>query len=142
TWNVRYFGHGLGGLRATDAWMRRIAEGLGSLDELPDVVALQEVGTRSLRAGLHPEPQLNRFLRHLHEVLDGRGVTKRYRGLYFPAHAYRLGPASPLYTTGLAVLVADDVEVLGRHAIHDITCVRLASFERLKQRRIAAHVRL
>lgn len=142
TWNVRYFGHGTGGLRSTDAWMRRIAEGLASLEQLPEVIALQEVETRSLRAGMHPEPQLQRFLRHFHETLMSRGVYRRYRGLYFPAHAYRLGGAGTLYTTGLAMLLSDEVEELGRHAIHDITCVRLASFERLKQRRIAAHVRL
>lgn len=142
TWNVRYFGHGLGGLRSTDAWMRRIAQGLGSLDQLPEVVALQEVETRSLRAGLYPEPQLTRFLKQLNGILAARGTRRRYRGLYFPAHAYRLGASSALYTTGLAVLLADEIEVVGRHTAHDITCFRLATFERLKQRRVVAHVRL
>lgn len=142
TWNVRYFGHGLGGLRATDTWMRRMAEALASLEELPDVLALQEVEARSWRGGLHPDPQLERFLRFLHEALEAAGRERRYRGHYFPAHRYQVGGVEAIYTTGLAVLVADHVTVQEAHRVQDITHVRLSRFERLKQRRIAVHVRL
>lgn len=142
TWNVRYFGHGLAGLRSTYGWMQKMAEGVAALDPLPDVIALQEVETRSWRAGNHPDPQLDRFLACLNEALEERGQARRFRGLYFPAHQYSFGNVGALYTTGLAILVADQVEVHETHTIHDITHVRLAQFERLKQRRIAAHVRL
>lgn len=141
TWNVRYFGHGLGGLRATEGWMRRMAERVAALDQIPDVIALQEVETSSLRAGLHDQPQLDRFLGFLHDALHAKGETRRFRGLYFPAHRYGFG-ASALYTTGLAWLVAEHVELDEEQAIHDITSIPESRFSGLKQRRIAAHVRL
>lgn len=144
TWNVRYFGHGLGGLRATEGWMRLAARAIAQLDPLPDVVALQEVETASLRGGLGPRPQIQRFLDHLDAALDDHGLDTRFMGLHFPAHRYALPRVPPLYTTGLAVLVRDTVEVVAHNADdpHDITHVRLARFARFKQRRIAAHVRL
>ncbi len=143
TWNVRYFGHGLGGLRATEGWIRLAARAIARLTALPDVLALQEVETSSLRAGLGATPQLDRFLLHLHRALDERGDATRFRGIHFPAHRYGAG-RMPFYTTGLAMLVKDSVEVEDHNADdpHDITHVRLESFRRFKQRRIAAHVRL
>ena len=139
TWNVRYFGHGSNGLRASAAWMDRIALALAALPELPDVVALQEVETQSLRAGRHELPQLERFLDRLNRALIDR--DRRYRGMYFPAHRYAVGDRVPLYTTGLAVLLGDGVEVIDQECA-DITAVRLPFFARLKQRRIAVHLRL
>ncbi|MCA9572727.1 MAG: hypothetical protein KC656_33035, partial [Myxococcales bacterium] len=89
TWNVRYFGHALRGLLATEGGMRRAAHALATLVPLPDVIALQEVETSSLRAGLRPEPQLDRFLGLFHSHLEAAGRPERFQGLYFPAHAYR-----------------------------------------------------
>lgn len=142
TWNVRYFGHGWGGLRATEGWIRRMARRLAALDPLPDVLALQEVEARSLRGGLHQDPQLNRFMDEFHAALVQRGKTPRFRGLYWPAHRYALRVGHPLYTTGLALIVSDRMEVAGDPTVRDITHVRLSVFEPMKQRRIAAHVRL
>lgn len=145
TWNVRYFGHGLRGLRATRGGMRASARALAGLAALPDLVALQEVETSSLRAGLHPDGQLARFLGELHGALDAvgrRGV--RYRGLYYPAHRYGGARGPALYTTGLAILVGPRLEIVDHNA-HDpdeITHVRVPWTRGLKQRRIVAHARV
>jgi len=141
TWNVRYFGHGLGGLRTTDGWIRLAARALARLDELPDVVALQEVETTSLRGGLSSGPQLERFLVHLDEALAERGIDQGYQGLHFAAHRYGLRRAPALYTTGLAVLVRDGIEIEASDT-HEITHVSSKAIRRLKQRRIVAHVRV
>jgi endonuclease/exonuclease/phosphatase family metal-dependent hydrolase len=144
TWNVRYFGHALRGLRTTEHGLRRAAAALSMLVPLPDLVALQEVETTSFRAGGHPVPQLERFLDVLHQHLADHGRPERYTGLYYPAHAYRLGRAASVYTTGLAVLVGPRlvVEAHNAEAPFDITHVRLNAFRRLKQKRIVAHVRV
>lgn len=144
TWNVRYFGHGLKGLSSTEGGMRRVASALASLEALPDLIALQEVETRSFRAGLGGLPQLERFLRVLDEQLEERGRPERFTGLYYPAHRYKLGPIPPVYTTGLAMLVGVRLEVDqdNADAPHDITHVRIPSFRRLKQRRVVAHARV
>lgn len=144
TWNVRYFGHGLRGLSSTEGGMRRVATALASLESLPDLIALQEVETRSFRAGLGGLPQLERFLRVLDEQLAEHGRAERFSGLYYPAHRYKLGPMPPVYTTGLAMLVGTRLEVDedNADAPHDITHVRIPSFQRLKQRRVVAHARV
>ena len=148
SYNVRYFGHATRGLAATRGGMRRIANALAELEPLADVVCLQEVETASVRAGF-VQPvggegtQLTRFTSALHGALAGRGRGERYHALYFPAHAYQLG-GTPLYTTGLAVLVRDGVHVV-RHnaeAPEDITHRRLARVSTLKQTRVCAHVRV
>ena len=150
SYNVRYFGHGLKGLASTAASKRRIADALSALDPLPDLIALQEVETRSLRAGLahrgsHPaETQLEAFLRHLGDDFKRRGQVMPYRAWYFPAHVYRLGPLK-LYTTGLAMLVnSQRLEVIADngHRPHAITHHRSDTLKKVKQTRIAAHLRL
>lgn len=149
SYNVRYFGHGLKGLASTASSKRKIAEALASLTPLADVIALQEIETRSLRATIaHPGPeddtQLLAFMRHLDAALVGRESLARYRPLYFPAHAYRLGELR-LYTTGLAVLVNTrtlDVIEDNSASPHDVTHVRAPMPRAVKQTRIAAHVRL
>jgi endonuclease/exonuclease/phosphatase family metal-dependent hydrolase len=150
SYNVRYFGHGLKGLASTAASKRRIATALAALHPLPDLVALQEVETSSLRAGLahrgsHPaETQLEAFLRHLSEDFKHRGKVMPYRAWYFPAHVYQLGPLK-LYTTGLAMLVnCQKLEVIADngHRPHPITHHRNESLKKVKQTRIAAHLRL
>lgn len=124
--------------------MRRAAQALASVVPLPDVVALQEVETRSLRGGLSPERQLARFLRHLHQALDAAGRQVRYRGLYFPAHRYGLGRGPALYTTGLAVLVGPRLEVVADNSESPdpVTCLRKPWARSIKQTRIVGHVRV
>lgn len=129
SYNVRYFGHGLKGLASTAASKQKIADALAALQPLPELIALQEVETQSLRAGLahkraHPaETQLEAFLRHLTQDFQKRGLVMPYRAWYFPAHVYQLGPIK-LYTTGLAILVnmqrLDVIEGNG-HRPHPIT---------------------
>lgn len=150
SYNVRYFGHGLKGLASTAASKRRIAKALSELKPLPDLIALQEVETTSLRAGLahrgaHPvETQLEAFLRHLEADFVHRGQVMPYRAWYFPAHVYRLGPVR-FYTTGLAMLVnAQKLHVIADngHEPHPITHHGSERLRRVKQTRIAAHLRL
>lgn len=141
TWNVRYFGHGSGGVRASDRWMRKMAWVLAGRPEIPDVIALQEVEDGSLRGGR--EPQLGRFVTFLHEALHAHRRTERFSALYFPAHRYTFGETS-LFTTGLATLVSDAhrIEHHNATAPYDITHVRWRGMHPLKQRRVAAHVRI
>ena len=144
TWNVRYFGHALRGLLTTERGIDRAAHVLGTMLELPDLVALQEVEDTSVRAGLHPVRQLDRFLDRLHAHLDSSGRDIRYEGLYFPANTYRVAGAPNVTTQGLAVLVGPRLVVEHDNAgePHDITHVRLAWARGLKQRRVVAHVRV
>ncbi len=150
SYNVRYFGHGLKGLASTAASKSRIATALSAMQPLPDLVALQEVETKSIRAGVahrgsHPaETQLEAFLRHLEDDFKLRGKVMPYRAFYFPAHVYRLGPIK-FYTTGLAMLVnCQKLEVISDngHKPHSITHHRNESLRKVKQTRIAAHLRL
>lgn len=150
SYNVRYFGHGLKGLASTARSKELIAQALAHLDPLPDLVALQEVETKSLRAGLahrgsHPaETQLEAFLRHLTQEFKQRGLVMPYRAWYFPAHVYRLGPIK-LYTTGLAMLVnSRKLAVIADngHKPHAITHHRSERLKQVKQTRIAAHLQL
>ncbi len=150
SYNVRYFGHGLKGLASTVRSKLRIAEALARLDPLPELVALQEVETRSLRADLVHRPkhadetQLDSFLELLSEAFHRRGLVMPYRAYYYPAHTYGVG-SFRLYTTGLAILVnAQMLNVLGGNGEkpHDITWVASRRLKRVKQTRIAAHLHL
>lgn len=110
------------------------------MESPPDVLALQEVETRSLRVGLGGPTQLERFVDQLSHAIPGR----TYRPLYYPAHRYAIGDGPALYTTGLAMLVSDHVEVLDHNSEdpHAITHVRPGRLAALKQARIVAHARL
>lgn len=150
SYNVRYFGHGMKGLASTSASKVRIAQALLSLDPLPDIVALQEVETKSLRAGWanfggHPsETQLEAFLRHFAAEFKALGRVMPYRAWYYPAHTYQLG-AVRLYTTGLAMLVnAQTLDVLSDNGEkpHRITHHSSPRLKKVKQTRIAAHLEL
>ncbi|MEQ1570888.1 MAG: endonuclease/exonuclease/phosphatase family protein [Myxococcota bacterium] len=138
SWNVRYFSQGARGLWATLDQVERVAGALAALDPVPDVLALQELENGSLRGGARP--QLELFLEAFERALAARGHPGGFVGTYFPAHRYTLGDTS-LYTTGLAVVCAPALapEPLG---VTEITHVRLPAFAPLKQRRIAARVRL
>lgn len=144
TWNVRYFAHHLRGLRATRRGVASAANALGRLDPLPDVICLQELETRSLRAGFSQTSQLYALLDALHSKLQAEGSDRTYQGLYFPAHRYgfRRGPA--FYTTGLAMLIRSDWEILEHNAISPtpITHVEPGWSQRLKQTRILAHAKV
>jgi endonuclease/exonuclease/phosphatase family metal-dependent hydrolase len=125
--------------------MHRIAAAIAALEPLPAIVCLQEVETRSLRSTVaHPgdETQLERFMAMLSTELRAAGKSDAYQAHYFPAHAYRLSAKTPFYTTGLAVLAHEDLEVDHHNAgtPHDITH-RRSQAARLKQTRICAHVR-
>lgn len=150
SYNVRYFGHALKGLASTAGAKEAIASALAGLDPQPDLVALQEVETRSIRAhavhrGAHPrETQLEAFLRHLSQAFRDAGRPMPYRAFYFPAHEYRLGPIK-FYTTGLAVLSnAETVGVVASNGDrpHRISSNRDLPLKTLKQTRIAAHLHL
>jgi endonuclease/exonuclease/phosphatase family metal-dependent hydrolase len=115
-YNVRYFGHGTRGLVSTRRSMERIAQAIAALDPLADVVCLQEVETRSLRALLahratpghaHGDTQLERLMATLTEALAPR--PSPYEAYYFPAHTYAVAKGAPIYTTGLAVLAKRDL---------------------------------
>ncbi len=150
SYNVRYFGHGLKGLASTAKSKRLIAEAIAAMAAPPDVIALQEVETRSIRARVasrspHPdETQLEAFLRHLDRAMKGQGRRQPYEAWYFPAHTYRLG-ALTFYTTGLSVLVnGQTVATIANNGAkpHPITHHRSERLRRVKQTRIAAHLGL
>ena len=113
--------------------MDRIVGAIAGRDPLPDVLALQEVEDRSLRAGLRGH-QLDRFVARLVDV-----TGHRWQGRHWCAHRYRAGV--PVYGQGQALVWRGDVELIDAERC-DITHVRLPSFARLKQRRIAVHARL
>lgn len=145
SYNVRYFGHATQGLASTRGAFQRIARRVASLGELPDVLCLQEVETQSIRAStanparFPDETQLDRFLHELEVELERLGHGRRYHARYFPAHRYAVRSSPALYTTGLAVLVAEPFVVLdsGRAEITAPT-----GLGRAKQARIAAHLSL
>lgn len=150
SYNVRYFGHALKGLASTATSKQGIADAIASLTPLADVVALQEVETKSIRSsaahrGGHPsETQLEAFLRHLESSLQRRGVAMPYRAFYFPAHVYGVGPLK-VYTTGLAMLVNQQTTnvLKGNSDLpFDITHRGSERLKRVKQTRIAAHLHL
>ncbi len=149
TWNVRYFAHRLKGLASTRASKRAIAAAVAGLPALPDVIALQEVETRSIRSRASrmagpAETQLDVFMRHLGEAMTAAGREQPYEPLYFPAHVYRLGRVT-FYTTGLAVLVNRTTLTTLEHngdEPHPITHHRNERLRGVKQTRIAAHVTL
>ncbi|AKT43420.1 endonuclease/exonuclease/phosphatase family protein [Chondromyces crocatus] len=146
TYNVRYFGHATRGIATTSAAIHRIARSLAHLSPLPDLICLQEVETQSLRSSTmnpqwHPEEtQLERLMLEFHAALAESGRTERYFAYYFPAHTYRLTMRTNIYTTGLAVIARDTLQVDHHNATqpHDITFRRRV--RRLKQTRICAHV--
>ncbi|NJK89014.1 MAG: endonuclease [Myxococcales bacterium] len=150
SYNVRYFGHRhpIRGAGSTRLGLRSVASAIAALAELPHVVGLQEVEARSFRSkgsltpGDREETQLAAFLRELHETLVAQQREARYTALYFPAHAYRVGALS-VYTTGLALMIRDDVAFEADGIHRDVTHRRdhpLAA--RFKQSRVCAHVRI
>lgn len=150
SYNVRYFGHALKGLASTATSKQDIADALSNLAPMADVIALQEVETKSIRSsaahrgGVPSETQLEAFMRHLSASMQRRGVAMPYRAFYFPAHVYGVGPLK-VYTTGLAILVNQQtVNVLKGNSDQpfDITHRTPSTIKRIKQTRIAAHLHL
>lgn len=147
SYNVRYFGHASRGVLSTRGGIDRIATTVAKMPALPDLICLQEVETRSLRAsrsldrsGSGRETQLAALLRALDGALAALGKAERYEAYYFAAHQYRVTDTLSIYTTGLAVLAKSGLSVLGHNAArpHDIT--HRPRLVRLKQTRICAHV--
>ena len=149
SYNVRYFGHSTRGIASTKSAMKRIAAALAALDPLPDIVCLQEVETSSIRSTVAhrrsdpEETQLTRLMIMLDEALAAEGKRDGYDAYYFPAHAYRIGAKTQIYTTGLAILTHRDFDVHHHNAQTpaDITYRRIHAVRRLKQTRICAHIR-
>jgi endonuclease/exonuclease/phosphatase family metal-dependent hydrolase len=150
TYNVRYFGHALRGLASTRASKLGIAAQIAAMKPRPDVICLQEIETISVRSRLafrrtHPaHTQLDSFMELLHAACDAVRDPCRYEAYYFRAHAY--GPSSsPIYTTGLALLVdVTRLEVAGHNAEspHHITHHHVVRWKDAKQSRICAHMRI
>lgn len=150
SYNVRYFSHALRGLVSTIGPKRRVAAALLAMDPLADVICLQEVETQSLRSSLfdraaHPEEtQLQAFMGRVEEACAAANRPVPWEAFYFPAHAYRLGE-TPLYTTGLAILVNTSrlkVDIHNVAAPHPITFHHTRALRDAKQSRICAHMRL
>ena len=97
TYNVRYFGHALRGAGSTRGALRAIAGAISTLAELPDLICMQEVETRSLRSrmshtrGRPDETQLAAMMSVLDDALHNTSRKERYTGHYFPAHTYKIG---------------------------------------------------
>lgn len=147
TYNVRYFGHRTRGLTSTEAALTGVATAIAELQPKPDIIALQEVESHSLRADAgrkREAPQIERLVKRLNDQLEATGDTTRFSHLYFPSHTYSLTPKSALYTTGLAILVSDAVriELAESQPAIDITHRRIKLTRRWKQTRICAHLSL
>ncbi|OIP44810.1 MAG: hypothetical protein AUK47_00255 [Deltaproteobacteria bacterium CG2_30_63_29] len=145
TYNVRYFGHPTRGITSTESALRGIAAAIGKLNPRPDIIALQEVESHSLRADAgrkREAPQIERLVQRLNAQQAETGPSVRYSHLYFPSHTYSLTPRAALYTTGLAILVSDRIELTETQPAIDITHRRLKLTKRWKQTRICAHVSL
>jgi endonuclease/exonuclease/phosphatase family metal-dependent hydrolase len=149
TYNVRYFGHALPlrGATSTRKALCAIADAISNVEQLPHVICLQEVETRSLRSrlshtpGLENETQLEALMHVLDTALERVGRSERYSAYYFPAHSYKFGASAKLYTTGLAILARSDITVDSHNTStpYDITCRRPSRISALKQSRICAH---
>ncbi len=150
SYNVRYFGHALRGLASTLGPKRRISAALMGMDPLPDVVCLQEVETISLRSRLadrsaHPEEtQLEAFMGRMEQAFAAAKRPMPYEAYYFRAHTYRLRK-TPLYTTGLAILVNKKTLRVDAHNVEKpehITHHHVERWRDRKQSRICAHIHL
>jgi len=150
SYNVRYFGHRLRGLASTRRSKRLIAESLASLDQLPSVICLQEVETRSLRSRLafrashDDETQLEAFMDEFEVSLAARSRPFRYEAFYFKAHVNVVRDVA-LSSMGLAVIVDRGALSVDKHNVHDphrITHHHVQRLKDRKQNRICAHMRL
>lgn len=149
TYNVRYFGHALPfrGATSTRKALCAIASAIAKMEQLPHLICLQEVETRSLRSrlshtpGFEEETQLEALSRVLEDALEKETRREKYQAYYFPAHSYQLGQKAKLYTTGLALLARSDLKVDAHNATtpFDITHRRKSRISTLKQSRICAH---
>ena len=146
---MRYFGQSFRGAGSSQRSMRLICEAIAGLKQLPDVICFQEIEQRSLRSHFSHNPkyphetQFSCLQRMLDETLERTGNPMKYQGLYYPAHAYRIGGLS-LFTMGLGILVSPQLNIEAHNSSdpQDVTFRRLRSFAKLKQSRICAHVRL
>ncbi len=151
TYNVRYFAHPalVRGAASTRRGIDGITEAIAGLETLPHVVCLQEVEARSIRStlshtkGSRDETQLEAVMQSMARALTLRDCGATYRAHYFPAHAYSLSSAR-FYTTGLAVLLRNDVELEDHNADApcDITHRRSGMYKRIKQARVCAWVKV
>jgi endonuclease/exonuclease/phosphatase family metal-dependent hydrolase len=80
----------------------------------------------------------------LGRAFEDKGKKSPYTSIYFPAHTYRVAQGANLYTTGLAMLVHNDLVVQrhNAHSPHDITHRGADKARSAKQTRICAHLRI
>lgn len=147
SYNVRYFGHPTRGVASTRRGVRGIASSIARMEALPDLICLQEVETRSVRASMSvgrpgdgDGTQLGALLCALDVELELLGKRDRYEAYYFGAHQYRVTDAFAAYTTGLAVLAKRGLSVLAHNAERPHEITHRPRRVGLKQTRIAAHV--
>lgn len=150
SYNVRYFGHALRGLASTRTSKQGIALRLSELAPLADIICLQEVETVSLRSKVAlknsqaKQTQLEDFMEEFAAVFKAKNKLFPYEAFYFRAHTYQFGN-TPLYTTGLAILVNLDRLVVEGHNVdspHHITHHHVERWKDRKQSRICAHMRV
>lgn len=150
SYNVRYFGHALRGLASTRTSKMAIALRLADLKPRADIICLQEVETISLRSKMAlknakpKQTQLEDFMGEMESVFAGLREPLPYEAFYFRAHTYQLGD-TPLYTTGLAILVNKERLKVEGHNVespHHITHHHVERFKDRKQSRICAHMRI
>lgn len=96
---------------------------------------------RSHTPGEPEETQLGSLMRQLNHQLGRARRAHRYVALYFPAHAYEVGRVA-VYTTGLALLVRDDVAFETSDPVREVTFRRNHPLARFKQSRICAHLEI
>lgn len=150
TYNVRYFGHpaAIKGVASTRKGINGITKAIAELPQLPHVICLQEVEQRSLRSTLSHSPgapeelQLEAMMKSLHSTLKRLDRKHRYQAHYYPAHSYAINKSARLYTTGLAVLVRDDLEIHAHNveSPFDVTHRRKGPLAKVKQSRICAYM--
>ncbi len=80
SYNVRYFGHPVRGVFSTRRAVRKIAQRIAGLDPLPDLVCLQEVETRSLRARRTHQDDASATQLDALEALDASAVAGECAG--------------------------------------------------------------
>ncbi|MCL2179449.1 MAG: endonuclease/exonuclease/phosphatase family protein [Proteobacteria bacterium] len=148
SYNIHYFSNNSKGIWSGRKPQREIADALFGLSPPADIVCLQEMERKSLRAFrtvCQEKAQMDTFMDAWREAFSSRGLPFPYEGYYFPAHTYRLKKVV-LYTTGLAIFVhTASLRVLNKTAqphVLTVTRPRHPLLHHLKQTRICAHLLL
>jgi len=148
SYNIHYFSNDSKGMWSGKKPQRDIAAALSNLQPLPDIVCLQEMEFKSLRAlrTLSPgKAQMDTFRDAWETAFEDKGLPFPYEGYYFPAHAYRFKKFI-FYTTGLAIFIDNASLRVLNESIQPHVLTRNSPLQpllgRLKQTRICAHLLL